>query len=177
MKNLKINLIKNTVLVCLLLLANVMNAQTFLLKAPKGYSDYKWYSTNLVTGVSTIVAGADKDTLSVSDAGLFYCDFETKTCRRKSDVVILVNRCQLKQDTAVTINAGTMAAGNYQWFKNNTAMVGSTNATKLVTYNDENDYYAEIYNGSCTLKTENFIVRAIKGGLANISAIMLNCKQ
>lgn len=170
-------MIKCLVFGLMILVSLGLSAQTYKLNAPKGYNNYKWYKTDLITGTSIVIPGANNDTILISDAGMYYCEFDAKACRRKSDIVVLVSKCQTKADTAVNLNAATTAAGTYQWFKNGTALVGEVAAKKLVTYKEESDYYAQVFTGACTLKTEKFIVRALNGGLADISAIMLNCKQ
>lgn len=168
--------IKWVVLNVIILLSFDLCAQTYKLSAPKGYSNYAWYKTNLITGIGSIIGGANEDTILISDAGVYYCEFDTKICKRKSDFVVLVSRCQTNGDTSVILNAATTAAGSYQWFKNGTALLGEIGANKLVTYREESDYYAQVFNGWCTYKTEKFIVRALNSGVADISAITLNCK-
>ena len=114
---------------CMLYLVYTTNlfAQTsMVLNAPGGSVNVQWKQTNLVTGaVTNVGAGASYTATSI---GLYYCEFDYKICRKKSDYVLLIDGCFANTDTLVKLNTSTVLGGNYQWYKDGFPVVGSNKA-------------------------------------------------
>ena len=150
---------KDFLIAILLFLAAGLSAQNYELVAPSGQSGYQWYQLG-----SGAISGATTDTLNVSSPGIYYADYtpagETG-CKQLTDYFILLANDISMGDTAVFLNATTVATGSYQWYKDDAAISGAM--AGIYEVNEEGFYYAKIEPMDCsdTVVSERFIVRVL----------------
>lgn len=130
---------------------------------------YKWYKN------FAVVPGATTAALTVTQPGNYYCIVDYGSCVMNSySNVITVNVIAGITLTIATSNGSdiicngsskTLVASHqnssyvYQWYKNNVAIAGATNATYAAT--QEGDYKLKITHGSCVFESNTLFLEVI----------------
>jgi gliding motility-associated-like protein len=141
---------------------------------------YKWYKDN------TLIAGASSVSLTITSPGIYYTEMDYGSC---SDSNFSSNRVTINPASAGTASissslgnpfcsstASTVLStekGNaYQWYKDNMALPGATNAT--LQANQGGNYGVTIQLGGCESKaTIDLKTITIKGTLNSSSPITI----
>jgi len=147
------------------------------LSVPNTFTTYQWLNTS-----NAAIAGQTSNLLNVTVAGSYSLIVtDVNSCTDTTTVTTITNGLNTTltlaisgpltfcQGSSVTLDAGSFAGSNYQWFNNATAVAGATAQTLLVT--SAGNYTAQVIDaGGCSVTSGDTAVVILPNPNVTINA-------
>jgi len=156
--NMKTRIFFSLIFLCLTVISfgQISSLGPFSLTAPENSSNFQWYHDN------TALAGpAGMDSLySTTSAGVYWVEYDMDTCTMENDAFYIIIAESGTDSTNLVAPSGK---SNYQWYKDETALSGETNATLNILHitTSPGVYYVTYDEASCTIQSRNLNVNLL----------------